>query len=121
MRYQEVKLREARRLGLIALIAGVGFILSLSFRNEVAALAEAVPSRRGGNYEWLLILLGLFAAIFAAAALGNLLTSPAQDARLLKWAADHGKPVRRKFDQSLLEPDHADWELTTLRYLLRRR
>lgn len=121
MRYQEVKAREAARLAAMAAVSGLSLVLCVTFRAAIEPIVNDIwPTRRDDGYATLVLFCALFSFIFAAVSIGNLATSPAQDARLLNWAQARKSAKTSRVDKTMLEPDHPDWKVPTFRYLMRR-
>ena len=115
MRYQDLKIRDVKRMILLGL-AGAASV----------ALCVFVSDRIGGRLGAKLMSwawgIGICVPMLVAMALWYLFSSPAQNADFIRWAQ---KNLRQKklaeFDWSLLDPSDPDYRTLTIRYLLRKR
>jgi len=105
----------------MATVSGVALLLTLIFRVTAEPIVNSVwTTRSGGGYVALIVGFALFSLIFGLVSIGNLVTSPAQDLRALRWAQSRKPAGTSRFNETLIEPSHPDWDVPTYRYLIRR-
>ena len=115
MRYQDLKIRDMKRMVLLAL-AFAAFVAVCVFAHDRIGgrLGERLMSWAWG--------VGICVPLLVIVGLWYLFSSPAQNADFIRWAQ---KNLRRKppanFDWSLLDPADPDYRTPTIRYLLERR
>lgn len=115
MKYQDLKIRDTKRMALIC-VASV--ILAGAFWFG----GHALGGRLGHRLDLWAISLGLLVPFVVVMCVWYLLSTPAQNARFIRWSQKH---LRSKlppdFDWSLLDPADPDYDVRTIDYLLRRR
>jgi hypothetical protein len=121
LRYHDLKIRDAFRLGWIATGCSIVFLLGLVFRSVVEPIVNRLPTRGGDAYIALMIALPILAIACAYIAVRYLLTSPAENAEYIDRMVSRGRELPKNFDASLLDPADPDYEVTTLDYLQRKR
>jgi hypothetical protein len=122
LRYQDLKLRDAGRLGLMAIGCAVALVLGLWFRPAVEpVIAKLHPAYDGrAAYLGCMSALLLVAIVCTCMAVYYLLSSPAQNAKFIERMVSLGSKLPKKFDPSLLDPAEPDYGVTTLTYLRRK-
>jgi hypothetical protein len=115
MKYQDLKIRDAMRLGgigvvLLLLIAGM-----LVFKDAVKPALNAISDYRAHNNEYTILLctFGLMSPLCFGVSLWYLITTPAQNARSIISA---GRPL----PPTLSESDNPYYGVPTWKYILER-
>lgn len=111
MRYQDLKIREAGRLATL----GAGLLVLVGvFVAERPFLSSAL----GRRYIAFLAGRAIVSPIAFAMALYYLLSSPALNARFIRWAERRRSKALEGFDVSLLDANDPDYNVPTIQYLL---
>ena len=115
MKYQDLKIRDAGKLALF----GLGLALAVLICVEARAVVEPVLGRR---YWSTVAALAILCPHVLAVAVWYLISSPAQDAKFLKWAERNlrQKPGP-KFDPALLDPADPNFGVSTFNYWMAKR
>lgn len=111
MRYHEMKLKDAAKMGAIGAVVALVIILALTFR--------LLFSQRflDGPYVPLLVGLGISVLLAAGGVVWYFATTPAQNAKFL---TKHKRRAPENFDWTLLDASHTDYHTTTWQYFRRR-
>jgi len=115
MRYQDLKIRDAGRLGLIGVGLAVAIIICIGARASV----EPMMGRR---YWSTVGAMAFMCPLILSVAAWYLISSPEQDAKFLKWAERNlrQKPGP-KFDPTLLDLADPNYNVSTIRYWMAKR
>ena len=115
MRYQELKLRDAGRLVAI----GLALATSLTFLIYARTNMEPIMGRR---YWSTVAAIAFICPVTLVVAIWYLISTPAQDAKFLKWAEKnlHRKPGS-KFDPALLNPTNPSYRTSAFSYWMAKR
>jgi hypothetical protein len=115
MKYQDLKIRDAGRLGLIGVGLALAVIICIGFR----ATVEPMMGRR---YWSIVGAMAFMCPLVLVVAVWYLISSPEGDAKFLKWAERNlrQKPGP-KFDPTLLDPADPNYSISTLSYWMAKR
>jgi len=115
MRYQDLKIRDAGRLALMGLGVALFAVVCIAAR---ATVEPALGHRYWGYVAGMIILCPMSLAV----AVWYLGTSPAQNARFIKWAEQNlrQKPGP-KFNPALLDAADPNYDVPTFRYWMNKR
>jgi hypothetical protein len=114
LKYQDLKIRDAGRLGLFGAGLAVAVIVCVGMRASVEPLL-------GRRYWSIVGAMAVMCPILMAVAVWYLVSSPEQDAKFLSWAGrTFGAKPGPKFDPTLLDPADPDYRVATYRYWMRR-
>lgn len=120
MKYQDLKIRDFKRLLIIGLIVAVLLAGLLFFRTQGEAVADHLF--RPGKYMAIVTGLGWIGPVALAMCVYYLLTSPRQNAAHIAWMVRHlGAKPPTESALALLDAKDSAYGLTTLQYWLQRR
>ena len=120
MKYQDLKIRDFKRLLVLGVIGTVAMVCALVFRTQGEAVSEGFV--RPGKYLAIVIGAGAIAPLMLVMSVYYLLTSPRQNAVHTAWMVRHfGAKPPSEAALALLDANDPAYGLTTLQYWLRRK
>lgn len=119
MRYQDLRVRDAGRVALIASVCTLGAVVSLVFPDSTSRLVEPLPLSRHGNDYWIFLgVTAVMALVCWYIVFIYLFTSPAYDAGIFAKRVAQGKSMPAKFNPALLDATDPAYSVVTWRYAL---
>ncbi|WP_293677563.1 hypothetical protein [uncultured Phenylobacterium sp.] len=121
MKYQDLKIRDAVRVGVIGTAGILVALGGLIWPDATRGLVEPLPlSRNGDEYMTWLIVASTMGVLCWIVVAQYLLRSPADDARVVAKLKAQNKPLPKKFDPTLLDADDPEFGTPTWRYAIAR-
>ena len=110
MKYQDLKIRDEGRLGLLGVGLAAAVIICIGLRASVEPMM-------GQRYWPTVGAMAFMCPLVLSVAAWYLISSPEQDAKFLKWAERNlrQKPGP-KFDPTLLDPTDPNYDVSTFSY-----
>ena len=117
MKYQDLRIRDAKRVAMIATGCMLVMAGSIAWPDATRRIVEPLHIFKHGNsYEFLLSVSAFMALLSWVVVARYLLTSPADDARVVAKKISQNKPLPEKFDPALLDSNDPDFGTPTWRY-----
>ncbi len=117
MKYQDLKIRDAARVAIIAAVCTVTLAGGVAWPGAMRRIVEPLHlSRHGDSYEILVAVAAIMGVVSWIVVAQYLLLSPADDARVVARKVSQNKPLPAKFDPALLDPNDPDFGTPTWRY-----
>lgn len=122
MKYQDLKIRDATRIGVMGAVFSLAAVGGLVWPGPARQLIEPLLSffGRGGDYGIWLAVFWIMSLLCWVIVAQYLISSPADNARTVARRVARNQPLPEKFDPSLLDPDDPDFSTPTWRYALAR-
>lgn len=117
MKYQDLRVRDAGRIALMAGFFTGATVVSFVFPAATARLGESLGlSRQGSDYWMFVSLVAIMGSICWLMVIKYLVSSPADDARTFAALVAKGKPPPTKFNPALLDATDPSFSIPTWRY-----
>ncbi|WP_299543348.1 hypothetical protein [Phenylobacterium sp.] len=117
MKYQDLKIRDATRVAMVAAVCTLAMAGSIAWPDATRRIVEPLHlSRHGNTYEVLLAVAAIMALLSWVIVAQYLLRSPSDDARVVAQKVSQNKPLPEKFDPMLLDSNDPDFGTPTWRY-----